>query len=427
MPAFAPLPGLEEEHMFYTRSSKDGPLCSWRFVMAVACVLLPHFALRLAVLEHPLLDGQPLVLLTASTSRPTLLDCTPEASAGGVKLDMLPREVVSLCADASFIQSNPAREASAFESVVDSLERFSPSIEPAEIGRCYVELAGLDHHHASLEDAIAQLLRLISPVLRPRIGVAPGKFSAWVAARRASAGSGKVVPQAEVAPFLRDVSASWLPCSTAMRQSLKLLGLLTLGQIAELPASAMQARFGPEGRRVAELARGVDEEQIRPIARAEAVVESMQLSEPIASREMILLGLRHLIIRAFDRRELSHRQVRRARFQVLIEDHRSWERVMTFREPLGRDRLIETLRHRLQEMELSGPAERLVLELKGFVHEIARQELIPLLRPPNERPVIEAARQLKARYGESPLFHVVKVESWSIIPERRHALISYDP
>jgi DNA polymerase-4/protein ImuB len=42
-------------------------------------------------------------------------------------------------------------------------------------------------------------------------------------------------------------------------------------------------------------------------------------------------------------------------------------------------------------------------------------------------PLIAAIHQLKHRYGESPLYHVVEVEPWSRIPERRHALISYDP
>jgi len=36
-------------------------------------------------------------------------------------------------------------------------------------------------------------------------------------------------------------------------------------------------------------------------------------------------------------------------------------------------------------------------------------------------------RQLKARYGRSPVAQVVEVEPWSRIPERRHALIDYDP
>lgn len=395
--------------------------------MTVACVFVPHFALRLAIFEQPALDGLPLVLITPSAARPVLLDCTPEAAERGIKLGMLPREVSALCPDAVFIQSNPARETAAFEAIVDALSSFSPAIEIAELGRCHIDLTGLARHDLTVEDSLARLLRLISPVLRPRAGAGPGKFVSWVAARQAAPGTSRIIPAGNAARLLAKVPSSWLPCPPAMLRSLDLLGLRALGDIAKLPASAMQARFGPLGRRAWELSRGIDEEQVHPIRRVEAVAETMQLPAAVASRDMLLFGIRELAARAFSRPELAYRQVRQARLRILIENNRSWEREMTFREPLGRDRLIETLRHRLQAMELPGPAEFLSLELIGIVHEVARQEMIPSLRSRNERPVAEAAQQLKHRYGSSPLFHVAEVEPWSRIPERRHALISYDP
>jgi DNA polymerase-4/protein ImuB len=142
---------------------------------------------------------------------------------------------------------------------------------------------------------------------------------------------------------------------------------------------------------------------------------------------MLLIGVRQLVQRAFSRPELRHRHVRQARLQVMIEDHRSWEREMTFGEPAGCERVIEILRHRLQDLELPGPAERLILWLVGLVSETAKQEILPGMRPRRAAPIAGAARQLKRRYGLSPLYHVVEVEPWSRIPERRHALISYDP
>ena len=189
----------------------------------------------------------------------------------------------------------------------------------------------------------------------------------------------------------------------------------------------MQARFGPDGRRIWELCRGNDDPLIRPRPRPEMLTERMLLSAPISSREMLLIALRQLILRAFNRPQLRYRYVRQVRLRVLIEDNRSWEKEMTFREPVGRERLIETLKHRLQEIELTGPAEALHLDLIGLVGEVSHQELIPSLRSRRNRPLVEAARQLKQRYGVSPLFHIAEVEPWSRIPERRHALISYDP
>ena len=395
--------------------------------MAIACVHIPQFALRIAILEQPSLDGLPLVLTSPAATHPRVVDCTPEATAQGIKPEMLLREVTTLCPDAVFIPSNPARETAAFEVVVEALETFSPLVEPSELGTCHVDLRGLGRRDGSLNDAGMRLLRLVSPILRPRAGISHGKFTSWVAARQSPPGSIRIIPGDEARATLATVPTSWLPFPAALLARLDRLGLRTLGEIAALHATAMQARFGPDGRRIWELARGNDDTLILPRPRLETVTQRMSLGGLITSREMLLIALRQIILRAFDRPQLRHRYVRQVRLRVLIENNRSWEREMTFREPVGRDRLIDTLHHRLQEIDLPGPAEEMQLELIGLVGEVAHQELIPSLRPRRSRPLIDAARQLKQRYGASPLFHIAEVEPWSRIPERRHALISYDP
>jgi DNA polymerase-4/protein ImuB len=39
----------------------------------------------------------------------------------------------------------------------------------------------------------------------------------------------------------------------------------------------------------------------------------------------------------------------------------------------------------------------------------------------------DMVRHLKVRYGHSPVARMVEVERWSRIPERRWALMDYDP
>ena len=39
----------------------------------------------------------------------------------------------------------------------------------------------------------------------------------------------------------------------------------------------------------------------------------------------------------------------------------------------------------------------------------------------------EAVKELKLKLGYSPLYRVVEVDPWSRIPERRHALLHFDP
>jgi DNA polymerase-4/protein ImuB len=395
--------------------------------MPLACLLIPHFALRLAVLDGPALDGLPLVLTAPSMTRPLVADASPEAAERGIRVGMPLREVNALCPQAVFVPANPVRDALAFERILSQLETVSPALEPVEPGRCYVDLAGLDRHYPSPEAMAEALLACISPILRPRAGLAPTRFTAWVAARMASPGTARTIPSDEVETTLGPLPAAWLPLDPSTLLKLDRLGLRTLAEIRALPATALQARFGPAGREAHACASGQDEARVYPRTVVESVREEFRMPAPMASRDMLMLAMRQLVIRAFNRPALKHRQIRQARIRIAIEGGHSWERELTFREPVGSHRLIETLRSRLQAIELPGPAEMIHLDLLGIVGEIATQELIPLLRPKRDRPLIEAARQLKVRYGESPLAHIVEVEPWSRIPERRFALISYDP
>lgn len=102
--------------------------------MAVACVSVPHFALRMALLERPGLDGMPLVLTSPPSSRAVVADCTREATERGIRPGMPLREAAALCAQAVFLQPNPARDAAAFDRIVAALESFSPLVEPGEAG-----------------------------------------------------------------------------------------------------------------------------------------------------------------------------------------------------------------------------------------------------------------------------------------------------
>ncbi len=103
-------------------------------------------------------------------------DCTQEAIEQGIKPGMPLREVTALCPEAVFIQPNPARDAAAFDRILEALEGFSPLVEAGEAGCCYVDLQGLERHDATVEGAAARLLGLVPPVLRPRAGVGRGSF-----------------------------------------------------------------------------------------------------------------------------------------------------------------------------------------------------------------------------------------------------------
>lgn len=397
--------------------------------MSIACIAVPHFALRVALLERPELDGAPLILGPVQGGRPVVTDASPEAAAHGVRPGLGLREAIALSPDAVVLTPHPLRESAAAERIVTGLESLSPSVEldPERPGFYAVDLTGLDRLIGPPRLTAERLLATVPTILRPRAGVAPTRFAARVAAHYARAGSVQVIDAATMAAFLARAPVSLLPLPLDKRRRLERLGLRTLGDLAALPPAAVQARFGAEGRRAWELARGIDPEPVRPRLRPETITESLTLPAPAASRETLHIAITRLVLRAFDRPPLRHRHVRQARLRAALEGGRSWEQLTTLREPGGPKRLIDALGYRLQALMLPGPVEELTLELSGLVDATSRQELLPGFHTQRPRQLAEASRQLKQRFGTSGLYRVAEVEPWSRLPERRQALIAFDP
>src|SRR5829696_9844084 len=100
-----------EEHVAPRRQVHGGGTVS------IACLVIPHFALRVALLDRPELDGAPLVLGPAQGGRPVVSDTTPEAAAHGVRIGLGLREAVALCPEAIILTPHPVRESAAAEQV----------------------------------------------------------------------------------------------------------------------------------------------------------------------------------------------------------------------------------------------------------------------------------------------------------------------
>ena len=66
--------------------------------------------------------------------------------------------------------------------------------------------------------------------------------------------------------------------------------------------------------------------------------------------------------------------------------------------------------------------------LNGLTGETGYQDsLLISQRVGDLKNLRDAIAQLKARTGRSPIARVVELEPWSRIPERRRALLDFDP
>jgi nucleotidyltransferase/DNA polymerase involved in DNA repair len=398
--------------------------------ISVACIWIAQLPLRVEVLRHPAWDGRPLVLGGAPGERKVVQLCSPEAEAAGIRPGLPLREVVPLCPEAIVLQPDPVRTAAVLEALLSALQRVSPVVEPADDGYLYLDVRGLRSLYNSLALLERAIRAAVPSLLRPRLGFGSGKFAAATAARVGRPGEVRIVPSATTAEFLAPLPVRHLTLlEPDVLQRLELLGLHTIGDLAALPFSAVQAQFGPPGAKAWRLARGHDADPViaRPVTIS--VQAGLRFDYPLASVESVMAAIDQLLAQTFVQPALQGRSVRQVRLRALLSDGTSWERLYTFKEALStRDAARRAVKSKLDLPNGLPPApiDELALELLGLGGEAARQPGLFVARARQLAEIAEAARQLRARYGRVPLYHAVEVEPWSRIPERRWALVTCD-
>ncbi len=391
----------------------------------VCCVTLPHLPLRIEVLRHPELDGCPLVLGAAPGERKVVQQCSNEALAAGITPGLPLREVLALCKDAVIVEPNPVHVAQVVDGIMQRLQQVSPQVE-YQPQQFFLDLVGLRELYRSDLQRLERAIRGAFPALLfPRIGVAPGKFGAALAAETAAALGIQVVTADALPAFLAPFPVRLLPFSVEQQRRLELMGLRTVGDMARLPLTAVQAQFGRQGALAWRLAQGHDDAPLVAYQPRPMVTASVQLDDPLSSVEGFYAALRVVVARAFGDDRVRTRAVRKVHLSARLSGDASWDQTLVFKGALlGRDAVLRAVKDKLLMANAlpRAPLEALTLELSDLGDETGKQPSMFAKNVQQEHQIAEMARQLHARYQSVPLCHVVEVEPWSRIPERRWAL-----
>ncbi|HEX7498192.1 MAG TPA: hypothetical protein VF344_07000 [Candidatus Limnocylindrales bacterium] len=247
-----------------------------------------------------------------------VLDASRSALEMGVRLGMPLGAAHRLAPEALFLDPDPAADAAALEAALERLAGFSPGLAAEAdaampgFGRVEVQLDGLERLWGPETVLVRRIGEAMTGILPgPSLaGIGGTRFgaamAAAVAARAAPAsgatpasgpGSGQVAlhvigPGAD-ADFLAGLPAAMLSRDPETRARLERFGLRLIGQVAELPRSAVVARFGPDGARLHARARGEETDPFRPRRAPERLILALPIDPPVADVE----GLRFVLHR----------------------------------------------------------------------------------------------------------------------------------
>jgi len=242
------------------------------------------FFASVEVLDDPTLVGRP-VIVGGSGGRGVVAACTYEARMFGVHSAMPSSVARRLCPDAVFVDGRHHRYGEESAKLHRILETVTPLVEGISIDEAFLDVTGsvrlLGPGPVIARDIRARVADELH--LTCSVGVASSKLLAKLASKAAKPkadrsgirpGAGIVViePGREL-EFLHPlpIEALWGVGPVSARR-LKGLGIMTVGDLASLPAGSLERQLGKaQGSHLAELCRGVDDRPVVPDQKAKSI------------------------------------------------------------------------------------------------------------------------------------------------------------
>lgn len=234
--------------------------------MKIAHLLVPDFPIQVELLGSPELRQRPVVIGGRPHEGGSVYACSPAARRNGVLNGMPLRQAEQLSPEALFLPTDAEGYRSAHRELLRCLEAFSPLRQTLSPGQVCLEASGLEGLYGpdrKLAERLCFDIRERCGLLA-KVGLAANRFTAATAAGLAALGGSVVVPAGDEAAFLSPLEIVVLLASEQAAVLLARLGLLTVGQVADLPAGALARTLGREGHRLHQLARGIDPTPLIP-------------------------------------------------------------------------------------------------------------------------------------------------------------------
>ena len=227
--------------------------------MKIACLLITHLGIKDEMRRRPDLVGRNIILYSpdscarsAKTLGRSIKSVVFDISHGvsGIPVGMPLSAALSKSPDSIVLQADLERYRKVFARIISDLRRIAPAVQGAGLGRVYVDMTGLEYMYGGEAKVVTRMLETAPALFHPRVGIAKGKFPAYVAALSSHPGRATKIPDnpTGTADFLASFPVDVLPVEWQMIMELHRFAIHTMGELAAQDLGNLQTRFGPVGR-----------------------------------------------------------------------------------------------------------------------------------------------------------------------------------
>ncbi|TLY06965.1 MAG: DNA polymerase IV, partial [Thaumarchaeota archaeon] len=272
----------------------------------VMCVDLNAFYPSCEELCEPALAGKPhAVIMTDQKDRITkgvVSSCSYEARKFGVRSAIPLTRALALCPDLVLRQVDISYYQQVSEKVMNVLEQFADILEQASIDEAFLDCsksAAADPYEHAVKIKVAIKERC---GLRVSIGIAPSRSIAKIASDFKKPEGLMVVNPQDVEKFLAPLEVGRISgIGPKTRQTLKKIGIETIGQLATCDVQKLTDRFGRNGLWMWRVANGLDDEAVQPTEDHVSLSTEHTLDKFTCDKDRILVYLNELVDEIYGR------------------------------------------------------------------------------------------------------------------------------
>ena len=216
--------------------------------------------------ENPALQGKPLAVGGRADRRGVIATANYAARGYGVRSAMASSRAMSLCPDLLILppRFELYREVSSrFRAI---FQDYTDLIEPLSLDEAYLDVTHADQCQGSATLIAREIRQRVRGELGLTVsaGIAPNKFLAKVASDWNKPDGMLTITPEEVADFVVALPVSKINgVGRVTAEKLRKMGVVTCGDLQGLPLEALAKRFGKYGKRLFDVARGVDNRRVQ--------------------------------------------------------------------------------------------------------------------------------------------------------------------
>ena len=259
---------------------------------AIAHLDLDAFFASVAQLDNPELRGKP-VIVGSRSGRGVVSTCSYEARAYGVRSAMPSSRAEKLCPDATWVPGDFPRYRELSDRIFNALYEITPHVRRVSIDEAFFDItpdASDPRHPVSVAREI--LARVAQTGITGSIGLSTSMSVAKIGSDFQKPRGLTVVPQERVCEFLCPLPVRKLwGIGPKAEEGLRHLGVMTLGDLAELDEVLARGIFGKNTREVLDRAVGIDERTVPCNDPVKSVSNEYTFSRDISTKDKLRKAL----------------------------------------------------------------------------------------------------------------------------------------